>query len=139
MIRKSVNYTDAWYQMGIRKHERKLMLWNVIHMFFSILTVLSGAVTLYAMSVIDDISHGKLIWSTIVVSILVFSISVVMAKIPKPRLPMSLVIYQNKYVIKQALRYTLRPLSENMDSEYDSSDINNQCAEIGTVYLTARE
>ena len=52
---------------------------------------------------------------------------------------MSLVIYQNKYVIKQALRYTLRPLVENMDSEYDSSHINNQCAEIGTVYLIARE
>lgn len=139
MIRKSVDYTDAWYQMGIRKHERKLMLWNVIHKFFSMLIVLSGAVTLCAMSVIDDIAHWKLIWSTIVVSILVFSISVVMAKIPKPRLPMSLVIYQNKYVIKQALRYTLRPMAETMDSEYDSSHINNQCAEIGTVYLIARE
>ena len=135
-----VLYTEAWYIKNVRQYERKLMLWNVIHEFFSILTVLSGAVMLWMMTVIDDQEHVKLIWSTIAVSILVFCVSVLMAKMQKPKVPVALMIYKNRHVISSALNLTLRPLEprpllDNHPDEDDSSPIVSQSVESATVYL----
>ena len=133
-------YDDAWYIKNVRQYERKLMLWNVTHKFFSILTVLSGTVMLWMMTVIDDKEHVKLIWSTIAVSILVFCVSVLMAKMQKPEVPTALMIYRNRHVISSALRDTLRPLKprpflDNHSDEDDSSPVVSQSVKSATVYL----
>lgn len=133
-------YTDAWYIKNVRQYERKLMLWNVIHEFFSMLTVLSGAAILCMMTVIDDPEHVKLIWSGIAVSILVFCVSTLMAKIQKPKVPIALMIYKNRHVISSALNITLkplepRPLLDNHPDEDNSSPVVSQSVKSTTVHL----
>ncbi len=133
-------YTNAWYIKNVRQYERKLMLWNVTHKFFSILTALSGAVMLWMMTVIDDKEHVKLIWSVIAVSILVFCVSVLMTKMQKPKVPVALMIYKNRHVISSALRDTLRPLEprpllDNHPDEDNSSPVVSQRVESATVHL----
>lgn len=135
-----VLYTDAWYIKNVRQYERKLMLWNVIHEFFSILTVLSGTVMLCTMTVIDNKEHVKLIWSVIAVSILVFCVSVLMAKMQKPKVPVALMIYKNRHVISSALNLTLRPLEprpllDNHPDEDNSSPVVSKSVKGATVYL----
>ena len=133
-------YTHAWYIKNVRQYERKLMLWNVIHEFFSMLTVLSGAAILCMMTVIDNPEHEKLIWSGIAVSILVFCVSVLMTKIQKPKVPVALMIYKNRHVISSALNITLkplepRPLLDNHPDEDNSSPVVSKSVESATVYL----
>ena len=133
-------YNDEWYMESVLQYERKLMLWNVIHKFFTMMTVLSGTVILCMMTVIDDKEHVKLVWSTIAVSILIFCVSVLMAKIQKPEVPAALMIYKNRHVISSALRDTLRPLEprpllDNHPDEDDNSPVVSKTLESATVYL----
>lgn len=133
-------YNDEWYMESVLQYERKLMRWNVIHKFFTMMTILSGTVMLCMMTVIDDIEHVKLVWSVIAVSILVFCISVLMTKIQKPKVPVALMIYRNRHVISSALRDTLRPLEprpllDNHPDENDSSPVVSKALESATVYL----
>lgn len=133
-------YTNAWYIKNVRQYERKLMLWNITHEFFSMLTVLSGAAILCMMTVIDDPEHVMLIWSVVAVSILVFCVSVLMAKTQKPKVPVALMIYKNRHVISSALRDTLRPLEprallDNHPDEDNSSPVVSQRVESATVHL----
>lgn len=133
-------YNDEWYIKNVRQYERKLMLWSVIHKFFTLLTILSGTVILCMMTVIDDIEHVKLIWSVIAVSILIFCVSVLMAKIQKPEVSAALMIYKNRHVISSALRDTLRPLEprpllDNHPDEDDNSPVVSKTLESATVYL----
>lgn len=133
-------YADAWYIKNVRQYERKLMLWNIIHKFFSMLMVLSGTVMLWMITVIEDQEHVKLIWSVVAVSILVFCVSVLMAKIQKPKVPVALMIYKNRHVISSALNITLkqlepRPLLDNYPDEDDSAPVVSKSVENATVYL----
>lgn len=133
-------YDNAWYIKSVRQYERKLMLWNVIHKFFSMLMVLSGTIMLWMTAAIDDKEHVKLIWSTIAVSILVFCVSVLMAKMQKPKVPVALMIYKNRHVISSALRDTLRPLEprpllDNHPDEDNSQPVVSQSVKSATVYL----
>ena len=133
-------YDDAWYIKTVRQYERKLILWNVIHEFFSMLTVLSGAAILCMITVIDDKEHVKLIWSVVAVSIWVFCVSVLMAKMQKPKVPVALMIYKNRHVISSALNLTLRPLEprpllDNHPDEDNSSPVVSKSVKGATVYL----
>ena len=58
---------------------------------------------LWMVAAIDDIEHEKFVWSTIAVSTMVFVVSALMAKIPKPKLPIGVKIHRGKYVIAAAI------------------------------------
>ena len=97
-------YVDrAGYKRDIRKFERKLRLWNVFHRFLVMIMFLSGTTLMWMCTAVDDIEHEKFVWSTIAVSIMVFIVSALMAKIPKPKLPIGVKIHRGKYVIAAAI------------------------------------
>lgn len=93
----------AGYKRDIRKFERKLRLWNVFHRFLVMIMFLSGTTLMWMCTAVDDIEHEKFVWSTIAVSIMVFIVSALMAKIPKPKLPIGVKIHRGKYVIAAAI------------------------------------
>ena len=93
----------AGYKRDIRKYERKLRLWNVFHRFLVMIMFLSGTTLMWMCTAVDDIEHEKFVWSTIAVSIMVFIVSALMAKIPKPKLPIGVKIHRGKYVIAAAI------------------------------------
>ena len=93
----------AGYKKEIKKYERKLRLWNMFHRFFTILMILSGMIALCMVMAIDDIEHEKLVWSIMAISSLVSCVSVLMTKIPRPKLPIGVKIHRRKYVIAAAI------------------------------------
>lgn len=93
----------AGYKRDIRKFERKLRLWNVFHRFLVMIMFLSGTTLMWMCTAVDDIEHEKFVWSTIAVSTMVFVVSALMAKIPKPKLPIGVKIHRGKYVIAAAI------------------------------------
>ena len=93
----------AGYKRDIRKYERKLRLWNIFHKLFLMLMFLSGTIMLWMVAAIDDIEHEKFVWSVMAVSTTVFVVSALMAKIPKPKLPIGVKIHHGKYVIAAAI------------------------------------
>lgn len=93
----------AGYKRDIRKFEHKLRLWNMFHRFSTTLMILSGMIALCMVMAVDDIEHEKLVWSVMGMSCLVLGVSVIMVKIPRPKLPIGVKIHQNKYIIAAAI------------------------------------
>lgn len=93
----------AEYKKEIRKYERKLRLWNVFHRFLVMIMFLSGTTLMWMCTAVDDIEHEKFVWSAIIISIFVFGISALMAKMPRPKLPIGVKVYRGRYVIAAAI------------------------------------
>lgn len=93
----------AEYKKEILKYERKLRLWNIFHRFLVMVMFLSGTTLMWMCTAVDDIEHEKFVWSTIAVSIMVFIVSALMAKMPRPKLPIGVKVYRGRYVIAAAI------------------------------------
>lgn len=93
----------AGYKREIRKYERKLRLWNMFHRFLVMVMFLSGTTLMWMCTAVDDIEHEKFVWSVIIISIFVFGISALMAKMPRPKLPIGVKVYRGRYVIAAAI------------------------------------
>lgn len=93
----------AGYKKDIRKYERKLRLWNLFHRLFVMIMILSGTILLWMCTAVDDIEHEKFVWTVMLVSLFVLGISAIMAKMPRPKLPIGVKVYRGKYVIAAAI------------------------------------
>lgn len=89
----------AGYIKDVKKFERKLRIWNVYYRATQVLAFIAATFLIIFMSALDDPGNEKLVFSCIALSTLGLAISILMLKVPRPKLPFGIKIHNGRYVI----------------------------------------